>query len=491
MAKWYYYDEDGEKAGPVRGRELKNLARQGVITPETILEDSKGRVIIASQAGALPFPSKRVDRMLDMSFFPSTSTANWYYYDEHGKKVGPMPLATLKEFARQGLITAETVIEHDEEKFEDEGEPEKPIAPEPGEELEVEIEVEPPLVTGPMETEQSIFLGKYKILEKIGEGGMGNIFAAWDTELRREVTVKTLNIKGKRHSHFKERFLDEARVTGQLKHPGIIPVHVLDYDDKGSPYYVMQLLEGRTLSQLIKHYHHSKVSAYSPKTLQELLRHFINVCQAIAYAHDRSIVHRDLKPANIMLGGYGETFVLDWGLAKRCNDQADAPPPFHEEDSVFSESENRGLTVPGVRLGTAGYQSPEYLQHGISQPSDDIYALGVMLYYLLCDRLPHKVAKNQRVVFDTPVPPHLINPYIDRQMSAVCLCALAQDKKERYRRADRLADDIQRWLDGEMVSVYRMKRREKVTLFLKKNALWFGATLAAFCAGGVLARLLG
>ncbi len=364
----------------------------------------------------------------------------------------------------------------------------------------------------PSKTPKIIVLGKYEIREKIGEGGMGNVFVAWDTELQREVTIKTLNVRGKKLDRFKERFLNEARITGRLEHSGVVPIHLLDYDAKGVPYYVMRLLEGRTMTQLIEQYHHSKISSFSPETLRELLRHFIDACQTIAYAHDHFIVHRDIKPANIMLGGYGETIVLDWGLSKLLTDKTgdkaaidddsaedSAEDSSGEENSVVeavSESDDPApdLTMVGGRLGTAGYQSPEYLQSGVSSPSDDIYALGVTLYHLLCDRAPHKLAKNQRGVFemlaDPPMPPHLINPHVDRPLAAVCLCAMAFDKEKRYPRAERLAADLQRWLDGEAVSVYRMSWTEKAMLLWRKNGAWIGLALAGFVFGLFVAQLL-
>ena len=204
-----------------------------------------------------------------------------------------------------------------------------------------------------------------------------------------------------------------------------------------------------------------------------------------------------------MLSGYGETIVLDWGLAKRLPNPSNPPtdiievPPEPEEITLSVplsvDDENPDLTVLGGRLGTAGYQSPEYLRTGVSQPSDDIYALGATLYHLLCDQLPYKVARDRRGVFEMlmlpPKPPHLINPHVNRQLSAICLCAIAFEKDKRYSRAERLATDLQRWLDGETVSVYRMNWKEKAARLLKKKATWFGIVLAGFLMGLLFARL--
>ena len=366
-------------------------------------------------------------------------------------------------------------------------------------EVPVNVLLAPPGPEAPQPSKK-IFLGKYEIREKIGEGGMGNVFAAWDPELQREVTVKTLNKRGRKHDHSKERFLNEARITGKLEHSGIVPLYHLDYDSRGIPYYVMRLLEGRTLLQLIDQYHHSKITKSSPESLRELLRHFIDVCQTIAYAHHHFVVHRDIKPGNIMLGGYGETMVIDWGLAKilaGCpvddSSKDDSPEDNSTADSTSPEKDSPDLTMIGGRLGTLGFQSPEYLRNGISRFSDDIYALGVTLYYLLCDRMPYKV-QDRRGLFEKmttpPTPPHLHNPHVDRPLSAICLCAMAPDREKRYPTADRLAVDLQHWLDGEPVSVYRMNWKEKTKILLRKEATRIGISLVAFLAGALFVRLI-
>ncbi len=349
----------------------------------------------------------------------------------------------------------------------------------------------------PTEPTKKIVLGKYEIREKVGEGGMGNVFAAWDTELHREVTIKLLNEKGKQKNHFKERFLNEARITGRLEHSGVVPVHLLDYDSKGMPYYVMRLLEGRTLAQLIDQYHHSKIDAYAPESLRKLLRHFIDVCHTIAFAHDHFIVHRDIKPSNVMLGGYGETMVLDWGLAKALNAATDDNRPDINSDDAADDDEAdayaEGLTIVGGRVGTSGYQSPEYLRYGESHPSDDIYALGVMLYYLLCGKLPYASSAGPGVferMVSPPQPPHLVNPQVSRPLSAICLCALAFDKEKRYSKADLLAADIQRYLDDEPISLIRNSSRDKIVRLLRKNMVFIGIAVAMFVAGFLVARLI-
>ncbi|MDR2705275.1 MAG: serine/threonine protein kinase [Planctomycetaceae bacterium] len=348
-------------------------------------------------------------------------------------------------------------------------------------------------------------IGKYEIREKIGSGGMGTVFYAWDTQLQRKITIKTLNKKSRRNKSYKERFINEARISGKLVHSGVIPIYSFDYDDQGEPYYVMRFLEGQTFEQLITQYHNLKGAFHTPEELRRLIRHFIHVCQTITYAHDHHVVHRDIKPSNIMLSGYGETIILDWGLAKiltsEQNDDADSDSlnEFNNDLSndvdgnLETEEQTFDLTLSGGRVGTLGFQSPEYLRDGNSRISDDIYALGVTLYFLLSNKLPYKVSRDHRGIFDLlmtpPHPPHWDNAHVSRPLSAICLCALAFDKTKRYSSVSHLAADLQRWLDGNPVSVYRMSWREKVEAWIQKNVVLLGACVAAFGMGIVLTRL--
>ncbi|MDR0611537.1 MAG: serine/threonine protein kinase [Planctomycetaceae bacterium] len=352
--------------------------------------------------------------------------------------------------------------------------------------------------------------GKYEIREKIGSGGMGTVFYAWDTQLQRKITIKTLNKKNRHNKSYKERFINEARITGKLVHSGIIPIYSLDYDNQGEPYYVMRFLEGQTFEQLITQYHNLKGALHTPEELRHLIRHFIHVCQTITYAHDHHVVHRDIKPSNIMLSGYGETIILDWGLAKVLTPEpkedadSDSLNEFNNElnndlsndiaGNLETDERTFDLTLSGGRVGTLGFQSPEYLRDGVSRISDDIYALGITLYFLLNNKLPYKVSRDHRGIFDLlmtpPRPPHWDNAHVSRPLSAICLCALAFDKTKRYSSASHLAADLQCWLDGNPVSVYRMSWQEKIEAWIQKNVVLLGACAVAFVMGIVLTRLL-
>ena len=285
---------------------------------------------------------------------------------------------------------------------------------------------------------------RYRLIENFAHGGMGNVWRAEDERIRREVAYKELLPEILNNQEMVERFLEEAQVTGQLEHPGIVPVYELGRDSNGAPFYAMKLVHGSTMRDVIKAYH-----AMPPDdgdrhlAFIKLLRSFIDVCHAIAFAHERGVLHRDLKPANVMLGDFGETMVLDWGLAKLIDPldaaeaaeqtidslsqselatQADATrseetlsgthahDPSHSGaqtamsiDSILGTSHpstrhsvkmdvrSRGTeTLAGAILGTPHYMSPEQAQTRNSEldARSDIYSLGAILYEILTGKRP-------------------------------------------------------------------------------------------------------
>jgi predicted Ser/Thr protein kinase len=155
--------------------------------------------------------------------------------------------------------------------------------------------------------------GRFAILGLYARGGLGQVSLAQDLELERRVALKEIRTDRLDRPFVRERFLNEAKITGYLEHPGIVPVYALGQDELDRPYYAMRFIEGRTLADAMRDYHQQP----TPLAFNDLLRRFVTVCQTIAYAHSKDVIHRDLKPANIMLGEYGETLVVDWGLAKR------------------------------------------------------------------------------------------------------------------------------------------------------------------------------
>ncbi len=237
----------------------------------------------------------------------------------------------------------------------------------------------------------------------------------------------------------------------------------------------MRFVRGRNLDTIIGEYYGSQHR--NPITLRELLRHFRAICQAVAYAHSRGVIHRDLKPSNIMIGDYGETLVLDWGLAKDIKNKTDpalfgessnqtrtnAPAPVNPQVTAIAGPRavtlvpNSELTMQGQIIGTPAYMAPEQAEgrtelHG---PVTDIYALGGILYKILCGQSPQAPTAStagsktgqRRLTFVQSQPPSKINKEIDPTLEKLCLRAMEPDPAARYQRALELADDILRWLD--------------------------------------------
>lgn len=219
---------------------------------------------------------------------------------------------------------------------------------------------------------------RHDLLQKLGEGGMGVIHVAFDPILRRHVALKSLApAYGTSNSSFK-RFATEALVTAQLDHPNIVPVYGMESDPDGQPAYAMKLVEGSTLAELLV----KSVAARTkgglvpePLRLTTLLEHFLKVCDAVAFAHDKEVVHRDLKPDNIMLGKHGEVYVMDWGLART-------------QRRVIDLNESLAKTAAGQILGTPRYMAPEQAAGEVDKvgPAVDQYSLGLLLYKIVTCR---------------------------------------------------------------------------------------------------------
>ncbi len=312
--------------------------------------------------------------------------------------------------------------------------------------------------------------GGFELLRPYEAGGLGLVGIARDVALDREVAFKQIRPELADDPGSRRRFVHEAKITGRLEHPGIVPVHALGCDADGRPYYAMKFVRGLTLRQAIAQYH----AAPTYLAFRDLLRRFVSVCQAVAYAHSRGVIHRDLKPANIMLGDYGETLILDWGLAKQFAakhpDHARAAstnpgPSIASAASQAVEMENLDAlfaieaTGAGRVVGTPGYMSPEQTGgSGPIGPAADVYSLGAVLYKLLCNRTPYKgsVAPDalRHGKLDPPVPPSRDCAGVPKALEAICLRAMATRPEDRYDAAS-LAREIDRWLADEPVDAWR------------------------------------
>ncbi len=300
---------------------------------------------------------------------------------------------------------------------------------------------------------------RYALARLHAEGGIGRVWVARDENLGREVALKELRPTSAAHPTLRARFVEEAKVTGQLQHPSIVPVYELS--ERGTdrmPFYTMRLIKGRTLGDAIKAYHvRRQAGTASPLEFRELLGNLVSVCNAVAYAHSRGVLHRDLKPGNIILGDYGETVVLDWGLAK-LKGAASSPstlPP------VALDRENcRGETLQGMVLGTPGYMAKEQAEGRIDLIDErtDVYGLGAVLYHILTDSPPFTGSGTQeilaKVVQGNVTPPRQLVASTPSPLQAICLKALASQPEQRYASARELGEDTQNWLADEPVRAY-------------------------------------
>ncbi len=275
---------------------------------------------------------------------------------------------------------------------------------------------------------------RYEIRDLLGEGGMGEVLAAYDEQIGRDVALKRMR-DGNPAQEAIERFVREARIQGRLDHPAIVPVHELATDGAGLPYFTMQRILGKTLAR--------RVADGAP--LHELLRGFVDVCRAIDFAHSRGVVHRDLKPANVMLGDFGEVYVLDWGIARVLDEPELAPEQPRTLDS-FDD------TKTGALMGTLGYMAPELYRGVLATPASDCYALGAILFELLAGEALHTrqhpalaaVVEGIREFPSKRRPERSVPPELDR-LAFAALSPLAHERPS----ARDLADQVQAYLDGD------------------------------------------
>jgi serine/threonine-protein kinase len=317
---------------------------------------------------------------------------------------------------------------------------------------------------------------RFRRLRAHAKGGLGEVFVALDEELRREVALKEIQQQFADNADFRSRFLREAEITGNLEHPGIVPVYGLGCHGDGRPFYAMRFIRGQSMKEAIARFHKSDQTPGRDPTerslaLRELLGRFVAVCHAVDYAHSRGVIHRDLKPSNVMLGEYGETLVVDWGVA-RCLEVPQSEPRGEAAPLSGTLSGDSAPTLMGQVVGTPGFLSPEQAEGRLDLvgPASDVHALGGTLYCLLTGRPPYAGTdgRSQARRGDL-VPASQLDPSVPPALEAVCARAMAVRPADRYATARMLAEEVQRWLADEPVQAYREPLPERLRRWSRRH----------------------
>ena len=329
--------------------------------------------------------------------------------------------------------------------------------------------------------------GRYEIIEELAHGGSGKIFVAFDRHIGRKIAMKELisdSVKppsdndDPQTTAIRNRFLREAKLTGRLEHPAIVPVYEIGRHPNGAFYYTMRLIKGENLLQAIR-------KCNSPEERLELLPHFFNICNAVAYSHSKGVINRDLKPSNVMIGEFGETVVLDWGLAKIKD----------SDETVFVRHENFGVgeTVVGQAIGTPSYMPPEQAEGKIGEIDEhsDIYSLGAILYQILTGVAPFSGRTTEeiirKVLNEKVENAAKRNREVPPELAAIADKALSKKKKDRYANVGEMLEDLSSYMSGRKVRVYRYSLFESLkftasrhkTVALSSLAIIFIAVVAA------------
>ena len=285
----------------------------------------------------------------------------------------------------------------------------------------------------------------YEIGELIGEGGMGLVYRARETAFDRDVAIKLLHARYRPDSPGTRRFLDEARITGKLQHPAIPPVHHIGTLADGRPFLAMKLIKGDTFADLL---------VTEPANRGRYVAAFLQVCQALAYAHSRKVIHRDLKPANVMVGAFGEVLVMDWGLAKVLMGEGREPTEPTEVEveatEIRTEREPDAATQAGNVLGTPAYMAPEQAQGAVAEIDErsDVFGLGAMLCAILTGKPPYVGPSTDSVRLKAirgetaEAFARLDGSGADPELLALCKRCLAVDRESRPRHAGELAKAV-------------------------------------------------
>ncbi|MEQ8766165.1 MAG: protein kinase [Planctomycetota bacterium] len=306
---------------------------------------------------------------------------------------------------------------------------------------------------------------RYESGVEVGRGAMGLVRKSWDCVLRRELALKSLRRRDSQGTgppvQALERFLQEARITASLEHPGIVPVHDLGIDSNGQVFFAMRYVDGLDLESVFRLARDG--SADWPRT--RLLGLLQRVCEAMSFAHARGVLHRDLKPTNIMVGRFGEVYVMDWGVAKVPHEETCDVRVAPEAISDDHDAQDSPLiSRSGTIIGTPAYMPPEQATGDRDDlgPHSDVYSVGAILYQLLTGRMPYLSpdrpisthAMLEKLMSGPPVPISRLAPEAPAELIAICERAMARDPSDRYPEMGAMAEDLRAFLEQRVVSAY-------------------------------------
>ncbi len=350
---------------------------------------------------------------------------------------------------------------------------------------------------------------RYEVRNEVGRGAMGAVLRVWDADLRRQLAVKVMLAfeaeKGSRTASQESsaarryaRFLEEAQITGQLDHPGIVPVHEIGLDAEGRLYFTMKLVRGRELREVFELVRKGEEGWNLTRALNVLLR----VGEAMAFAHEKGVIHRDLKPDNVMVGRFGEVYVMDWGLAKVLGAKdthdmrlrrADGSHSLvrTERQDMAQETDSPLATMDGDIVGTPCYMPPEQARGRLDDigPHSDVYSVGAILYELLGGQMPYCAPGDRpspqavlgALIHSPPTPLRTLAKDLPDELVAICEKAMARDIAARYPSMLGLTEDLRAYLEGRVVSAYESGALAEFRKWIGRNrafAVTVGAALA-------------
>jgi WD40 repeat protein/tRNA A-37 threonylcarbamoyl transferase component Bud32 len=327
-------------------------------------------------------------------------------------------------------------------------------------------------------------VGRYRLLRFIGQGAMGVVYEALDEQLGRRVALKLVarraaSAAAERASE--RRFVREAELTARLQHPSIVPIHEAGRWPDGRPFYSMKLISGESLNERID-------ACKTSRERMALLPEVIAVAEAIAYAHSQRVIHRDLKPSNIVIGEFGETMVVDWGLGKDLSQPVEPRSP----DTATSSPEAH-YTADGTIVGTPAFMAPEQAAGRPVDERADVYALGAILYNVLAVRPPYageSLAEVLRRVMTQAAPPvKQLAPEVPRDLAAIVAKAMARAPADRYPTAHELVDDLRRFQTGQLVRAHEYTLATLAWRWLRRHRVPVGLATTFVILLGVMALL--